>query len=188
MEPSTATTLDEPRFRPFWQAVSAKGIPVILHPNGYEESHRFGDYFMTNCIGNPLETMVAANRMIFSGLFEELPDLKLVLLHGGGYLPFYTSRADHTWEVRPETRVHIPDHPPSHYMKKLFYDTMVFQPLYLKHLVEIVGADRVMAGTDFPFDMGETDPMGLIDRTDGLTDEDRAGMKGGNAAKLFGLK
>ncbi len=179
--------LDEPRFRPFWQAVAAKGIPVILHPNGYEESHRFGDYFMTNCIGNPLETMVAANRMIFSGLFEELPNLKLVLLHGGGYLPFYASRSDHTWTVRPETRVHIPDHPPSYYMKKLFYDTMVFQPLYLRHLVEVVGADRIMAGTDFPFDMGDDDPLGLIDRTDGLSDEERVAMKGGNAARLFGL-
>lgn len=179
--------LDEPRFRPFWQAVAAKGIPVILHPNGYEESHRFGDYFLTNCIGNPLETMVAATRMIFSGLFEELPDLKLVLLHGGGYLPGYCARADHTWKVRPETRAAIPDHPPSHYMKRLYYDTMVFQPQYLGYLVDIVGADRVMAGTDYPFDMGEEDPMGLIDATAGLDDDDRAAMKGGNAARVFGL-
>lgn len=179
--------LDEPRFRPFWQAVAAKGIPVILHPSGYPEGQRFGDYFLTNCIGNPLETMVAATRMIFSGLFEELPDLKLVLLHGGGYLPFYCSRADHTWEVRPETRVAIPDHPPSYYMKRLYYDTMVFQPLYLRHLVEIVGSERVMAGTDFPFDMGEQDPMGLIEATEGLTDDEKRALKGGNAARLFGV-
>jgi aminocarboxymuconate-semialdehyde decarboxylase len=179
--------LDEQRFRPFWQAVAAKGIPVIIHPDGYQESHRFGDYFMTNCIGNPLETMVASHRMIFSGLFEELPDLKVILLHGGGYLPFYTSRADHTWDVRPETRVHIPDHPPSYYMKKLYYDTMVFQPQYLAHLVNVVGSDRIMAGTDHPFDMGDEDPLGLIDRTEGLTDDERVAMKGGNAAKLFGI-
>lgn len=179
--------LDEPRFRPFWSAVETKGIPVILHPNGYPESHRFGDYFLTNCIGNPLETMVATTRMIFSGLFEEHPNLKLVLLHGGGYLPFYCSRADHTWEVRPETRVNIPDRPPSDYMKRLYFDTMVFQPIYLRHLVEIVGADRVMLGTDYPFDMGETDPLGLIDATEGLTEEDRFGIKGGNAARLFGI-
>ncbi|WP_394930929.1 amidohydrolase family protein [uncultured Ilumatobacter sp.] len=179
--------LDEPRFRPFWRAVAAKGIPVILHPNGYEESHRFGDYFMTNCIGNPLETMVAVHRMIFSGLFEELPDLKLVLLHGGGYLPFYCSRADHTWEVRPETRAYIPDHPPSYYMKNFFYDTMVFQPLYLRHLIDIVGSDRVMSGTDFPFDMGDGDPMGLIDRVEGLSDHERNALKGANAARIFNL-
>jgi aminocarboxymuconate-semialdehyde decarboxylase len=179
--------LDEPEFRPFWAAVEAKGIPVIIHPSGYPESQRFGSYFLTNCIGNPLETMVAATRMIFSGLFEEHPGVKLVLLHGGGYLPFYAARADHTWEVRPETRVAIPDHPPSHYMKRLFYDTMVFQPLYLRHLVEIVGVDRVMLGTDFPFDMSETDPLGLINSTEGLTDGDRAAMAGGNAATVFGL-
>jgi aminocarboxymuconate-semialdehyde decarboxylase len=179
--------LDEARFRPFWQAAAARGIPVIIHPNGYEESHRFGDYFMTNCIGNPLESMVAANRMIFSGLFEELPDLDVVLLHGGGYLPFYTSRSDHTWKVRPETRVHIPDHPPSHYMKRLWYDTMVFQPHYLRFLIDTVGADRVMLGTDFPFDMGETDPVGLIDSVDGLTDDERNAIKGGTAERLFGL-
>ncbi len=179
--------LDEPRFRPFWAAVEGKGVPVILHPNGYPESERYSDYFLVNCIGNPLETMVAATRMIFSGLFEEHPGIKLVLLHGGGYLPFYSSRADHTWEVRPETRVGIPDHPPSHYMKRLYYDTMVFQPLYLTHLVEIVGVDRVMLGTDFPFDMGETDPIGLIDATESLSDADRVALSGGNAARIFGL-
>jgi aminocarboxymuconate-semialdehyde decarboxylase len=179
--------LDEAHFRPFWRAVTELGLAVILHPNGYPESHRFGDYFLVNCIGNPLETMVAATRLIFSGLFEELPDLKLVLLHGGGYLPFYAARADHTWKVRPETRVKIPDHPPSHYVKKLFYDTMVFQPLYLRHLIEVVGADRVMLGTDFPFDMSETDPIGLIDQVEGLTDADRLAIKGGNAARVFGF-
>jgi aminocarboxymuconate-semialdehyde decarboxylase len=179
--------LDEPRFRPFWAAVEAKGIPVILHPNGYPESKRFGDYFLVNCIGNPLETMVAATRMIFSGLFEQHPGIKLILLHGGGYLPFYAARADHTWKVRPETRASIPDRPPSDYMKMLYYDTMVFQPLYLRHLVEVVGADRVMLGTDFPFDMGESDPVGLIDATEGLSDGERKAIKGENAARLFAV-
>jgi aminocarboxymuconate-semialdehyde decarboxylase len=177
--------LDEARFRPFWSAVESKGIPVILHPSGYPEGSRFSDYFLVNCIGNPLETMVSVTRMIFSGLFEEHPNIKLVLVHGGGYLPFYSSRADHTWEVRPETREAIPDHPPSHYMKRLYYDTMVFQPLYLRHLIDVVGSDRVMLGTDFPFDMSETDPLGLIAGTDGLGDDERAAISGGNAARLY---
>ena len=177
--------LDEPRFRPFWQAVAAKGVPVILHPNGFPEANRFGDYFLVNCIGNPLETMTAATRMIFSGLFEELPTLNLVLMHGGGYLPFYTPRADHTWKVRPETRVQIPDHTPSHYMKKLWYDTLVFEPQYLRFLLDVVGTNRVMLGTDFPFDMGETDPGGVIDAVDGLSDAERQAIKGGTAAGLF---
>lgn len=179
--------LDEPRFRPFFEAVHELGLGIILHPSGYPESQRLSDYFLTNCIGNPLETMVAATRMIFSGLLEELPGLKLVLLHGGGYLPFYASRADHTWQVRPETRANIPEHPPSYYMKQLYYDTMVFQPLYLRHLIEVVGVDRVMVGTDFPFDMGEDDPLGLVAGVDGLSPEDRAAISGGNAERLFGL-
>jgi aminocarboxymuconate-semialdehyde decarboxylase len=180
--------LDEPRFRPFWAAVEDRGIPVILHPSGYPESQRLDDYFLVNCIGNPLETMVAATRMIFSGLFEEHPGIALVLLHGGGYLPFYASRSDHTWKVRPEARVNIPDHPPSHYMRQLYFDTMVFQPLYLRHLVEVVGADRVMLGTDFPFDMGEEDPLALIDAVDGLGDAERAAIAGGTAVRVFGLE
>ena len=179
--------LDEPRFRPFWEAVEARGIPVILHPSGYPESSRLSDYFLVNCIGNPLETMVAATRMIFSGVFEEHPGIKLVLLHGGGYLPFYSSRADHTWKVRPETRGAIPDHPPSHYMKMLYYDTVVFQPLYLRHLIDVVGVDHVMLGTDFPFDMSETDPLGLIGSVEGLDQAGREAISGGNAARLYGL-
>lgn len=179
--------LDESRFRPFWAAVEDKGIPVILHPNGYPESDRFSDYFLVNCIGNPLETMVAVTRLIFSGLFEEHPGIKLVLLHGGGYLPFYAARADHTWKVRPETRKAIPDNPPSRYMKSLFYDTMVFQPLYLRHLIDVVGVDHVLLGTDYPFDMSETDPLGLVKATDGLDDNERAAISGGNAASLYGL-
>lgn len=179
--------LDEPRFRPFWEAVAETGLPVILHPNGYPESDRFDDYFLVNCIGNPLETHTAATRMIFSGLLEELPAINLVLLHGGGFLPFYASRADHVWEVRPETREKIPNRTFSSYLKQLWFDTMVFQPLYLKHLIEIVGSDRVMLGTDYPFDMAETDPVGLIDATEGLTDDERTAIKGGTAEKLFGL-
>jgi aminocarboxymuconate-semialdehyde decarboxylase len=125
--------------------------------------------------------------MIFSGLFEELPGIKLVLLHGGGFLPFYASRADHVWKVRPETREKIPNRTFSSYLGQLWYDTMVFQPMYLKHLIEVVGADRVMLGTDYPFDMAETDPVGLIDSVEGLSDDSRAAIKGGNAAALFGF-
>lgn len=179
--------LDQPRFRPFWAAVEAKNIPIILHPNGYPESERLGDYFLVNCIGNPLETMVAATRLIFSGLFEDHPGIKLVLAHGGGYLPFYASRADHTWEARPETRSRIPNHPPSHYMRMLFFDTVVFQPLYLRHLVEVAGADQILLGTDYPFDMSETDPLGLVAATEGLSDDDRAAISGANAARLYGI-
>lgn len=180
--------LDEPRFRPFWAAVEDRQTPVILHPSGYPEGDRLGDYFLVNCIGNPLETTVAVTRLIFSGLFEEHPGIRLVLLHGGGYLPFYAARSDHTWKVRPEARTHIPEHPPSHYLRQMYFDSMVFQPTYLRHLIDIVGPERVMLGTDFPFDMGEEDPVGLVDSVDGLDGAARAAIKGGTARALFGLR
>jgi aminocarboxymuconate-semialdehyde decarboxylase len=132
--------------------------------------------------------MVAATRLIFSGLFEEHPGLRVVLPHGGGYLPFYAARADHTWRARPETRARIPDHPPSHYLRMLHYDTVVFQPLYLRHLIEVVGVDRVLLGTDFPFDMSEGDPLGLLAATEGLDQDDRDAISGGNALRLYGIK
>jgi aminocarboxymuconate-semialdehyde decarboxylase len=179
--------LDEQEFRPFFEAVARLALPIIIHPNGFPESVRLGDYFLVNCIGNPLETTICATRLIFSGIFEEVPALQMVLLHGGGYLPFYAARADHTWEVRPETRVKIPDHPPSHYLRSLHYDTMVFEPLYLRHLIDVVGVDRVLLGTDFPFDMGETDPVGLVAKVPGLDEADRAAVTGDNARLLFGL-
>ena len=94
---------------------------MILHPNGYPESQRFGDCFLVNCIGNRLEIMVAATWMIFGGFFEEHPGITIVLLHGGGYLAFYAARSDHTWKVRLETRSRIPDHPPIHYLKMFHY-------------------------------------------------------------------
>lgn len=180
-------SLDHPRFRPFFEAVDALDLGLIIHPSGYPEGQRLGDYFLVNCIGNPLETMVAATRLIFSGLFEEVPTLKVILVHGGGYLPFYAARSDHTWEVRPETRVNIPDHPPSHYIRQMYFDTMVYQPRYLQHLIEVVGVDRVMVGTDFPFDMSERDPLGLLRSVEGLDESDREAIAGGNAARVFGL-
>ena len=179
--------LDEPRFRPFWQAAAAKGVPVILHPFGFPESNRFGDYFLVNSIGAPLETMTAATRMIFSGLLEELPTLKLVLMHGGGYLPFYAGRSDHAWRVRPEARVNIPDHPPSYYLRKLWYDSLVYDPAYLRFLIDIVGSDRVMLGTDYPFDMAESEPLTRIDAVTGLTLTEREAVKGRTALALFDI-
>jgi aminocarboxymuconate-semialdehyde decarboxylase len=179
--------LDEPRFRPFWAAAEALGAAVILHPSGFPEGRRFRDYFLINCIGNPLETMTAVTRLIFSGLLEEHPGLKLVLVHGGGYLPFYCSRADHVWEVRPEARQAIPEHPPSYYLQRLYFDTLVFTPMHLRHLIEAVGSDRVMVGTDFPFDMAETDPLGVLAAVEGLDDAEREAIKGGTAARVFSL-
>jgi len=154
------------------------GTFLIFHP--YDEQRPAG-------LHEPLQTTIAIVRMMFSGVFDRFPNLQIKVPHAGGFLPYQIERFQHAADFRPEPRSKGFKGRPVDVLKKLYYDTMVFQPLYLRHLVEIVGVDRVMAGTDFPFDMGEEDPLGLIDQVEGLSDADREAMKGGNAERLFGV-
>ena len=177
--------LDDRRFVPFWERAQELGAVVLIHPSGFTDARRLDDWFLTNLIGNPLDSTIALSRLIFSGRLAQFPDLRWVVVHGGGYMPFYNARLDHGWEARPEARVNI-DQPPSTYLRQVYFDTMVFSPRELSHLLEFAGADHVLLGTDYPFDMGEVDPVGLTGRVD-LGDEERAQIRGGNAAELFGL-
>ncbi|MGH9003013.1 MAG: amidohydrolase family protein [Acidimicrobiia bacterium] len=121
------------------------------------------------------------------GVFEENPALKLCVVHGGGYLPFYASRMDHAWSRRPEGRHHIPDRPPSDYLRRIYVDCLVYDPAHLGFLIQQMGAGRVVVGTDYPYDMGYDDPVGLVEKLPGLTEEDRDAILGGTAARLLGL-
>ena len=177
--------LDDPRFIPFFTRAEELGAVVQIHPNGWD-SVRLDDYYLINVIGNPLDSTVALTRLIFSGRLGSLPGLKLSVVHGGGFTPFYSARMDHAWEVRPECREHI-EAPPSTYLRRVYFDTMVFSPDQLTTLVAFAGADHVMLGTDYPFDMGEADPVGLVSRL-GLSGEDHGLITGGNGAGLFGLE
>ncbi|GAA1845864.1 amidohydrolase family protein [Pseudonocardia ailaonensis] len=178
--------LDDPRFRPFFGAAADLGMPVLLHPHGFTDGARLTDYYLTNVVGNPLDTTVAATRMIHSGLLEELPDLRLCFVHGGGYLPFYSSRMDHSWAVRPEGRHRIPDHPPSHYLRRCYVDALVYDAAHLRFLVETMGADHVVVGTDYPYDMGDPDIVAMV-RGAGLAEDEVDAILGGTAAALLGL-
>jgi aminocarboxymuconate-semialdehyde decarboxylase len=177
--------LDDPGLEPVWTAVEAVGLVVILHPVGFTEARRLTDYYLVNVIGMPLSTTLAVTRMILAGVFERHPRLQMVLVHGGGYLPFYWARTDHAFRHRPEMRQHI-DRLPSEYLHDLFFDLTVFDPGLVEVLAERFGPDHLLIGTDYPFDMGETDPLLLLERTN-LSLEDRALIAGGNATRLFGL-
>lgn len=178
--------LDDPRFRPFWKRATELGVVVLIHPSGFTEARRFDDWFLTNTLGNPLDSTIALLRLIFSGRLAEFPDLKLVVVHGGGFLPFYWARMDHAWANRPEAAVNISE-PPSTYLKQVYFDTMVFDPGLISNLVGFAGHDHVMIGTDYPFDMGYYDPLGLIAKVPGLSPAELAAISGGNAARLFGI-
>jgi len=177
---------DHPDYRPFWAKVQELEATVVLHPQGYSDGARLTDYYMINVVGNPLDSTVGTMKLIFGGVLEEYPDLKIVVVHGGGYLPFYADRMDHAFAVRPECRENI-SRPPSEYLKKMYFDTMVFGEVALEYLVRLYGSDHVLLGTDYPYDMGETDPIGLIEKVEGLEQDDVDNIVGGNAARLLGL-
>jgi len=178
--------LDDTRLEPLWEVLEDLGLVVILHPAGFTEARRLTDYYLVNVIGMPLSTTVAATRMILGGVFERHPYLRMVLVHGGGYLGYYSARTDHAFRHRPELRRHI-DRLPSEYLANLYFDITVFDPRMVELLVERFGADHVLLGTDYPFDMGLPDPLELLARSR-LDPEERAMIAGANAERLFALR
>jgi predicted TIM-barrel fold metal-dependent hydrolase len=148
--------LDHPALADFWAAAERLGALVIVHPWGCTLGERLADYYLANTVGNPVETTVALSRLIFSGLLDRHPGLDICSVHGGGYLPTYLGRSDHAWEVRPDAHTCLL--PPSAYLRRLRFDSLVYSPAGLRSLVDAVGADRVLLGSDYPFDMGVPDP------------------------------
>lgn len=175
------------RYEAFWKKAEALNAVIFLHPIGFTDPSRLTQHFLTNVIGNPLDTTVALAHIVFGGVLERYPKLKIVAAHGGGYMGHYPARMDHAYRVRPECHDHI-RRPPSYYMKKIYYDTMVFDEKQLEHLVNLWGANRVVIGTDYPYDMGYYKPVDFVEGTASLTRGEKDAILGGNAAKLLGLK
>jgi aminocarboxymuconate-semialdehyde decarboxylase len=176
--------LSDPALEPFWDAAESLGTMIYVHPQGFTHPQRMKAYYMTNVVANPLETTLATAHLIHSGVVKRHPKLSFYMAHGGGFFPFYVGRFDHAYTTREECRVAI-DQPPSAYVPNLYYDTVVFDPRHLRFLIDLVGADHVMLGTDSPYDMGEMDPVGMLDRVPGLTAEERKAILRGTANKLF---
>ncbi|HZE45908.1 MAG TPA: amidohydrolase family protein [Xanthobacteraceae bacterium] len=178
--------LSEPRFRPIFARAEELGLVLFMHPTGFPEASRFRDHYFTNIIGNPLDTTVAVHHLIFGGVLQDHPNLKLVLSHGGGYLPAYSGRIDHAWGARSDSHGDLP-HPPTTYLKKIYFDTVVFTPYQLAELVRLFGVDRIIMGTDYPFDMADFDPIGHVASVEGIDASTIAAIAGGNARRLLGI-
>jgi aminocarboxymuconate-semialdehyde decarboxylase len=170
---------------PFWQAAADLGAPVILHPFLLEAVERFGRHYLHNLVGYPFETTLAAASLILGGTLDRFPGLDVVLVHGGGFLPYHIGRFDRGHAGREEVRADGAGRP-SGYLRRFHYDTLVQFPRALAYLVDVVGADRVLLGSDHPFWMGDPEPLTIV-REAGLSAEARRAILGDNAARLFKL-
>lgn len=180
------TEIADPRLDPFWAEVEKLGAVIVVHTNGHPAKERLQSHNFVNLLGHAFEATLAIAHLIFNGVMERYPDLKIVVVHGGGYLPAYAGRIDHAWRAREDVREGVPN-PPGSYLKRFFFDTMVFEPDQLEFLIEKYGADHVLLGTDYPYDMGEEDPLGLIGKVEGLSQDQIDLIAGGNAARLLGF-
>ena len=159
-------------------------IVIFMHPIGFTQGERLMDHYLNNLIGNPLDTTVGTSHLIFGGVMERHPGLKIVLPHAGGFLGHYWARMDHGWRARPDCRTIIKKAPTS-YLKKFYFDTITFDPEMLRNLIDKFGAAQVLLGTDYPFDMGEEDPVGLINSVPRLPSAEKERIMGGNAVRLL---
>lgn len=185
----------DPKFNPFWAKAEALGVLVFIHPQPdgapRELGHRFqGNGYLSNVIGNPLETTIALSHLIFEGTLDRYPGLKICAAHAGGFLPSYAGRFDRGCPTRPDLCGSIPyggiRKLPSEYLRDIYYDTMVFRPEGVRHLAAEVGAGQLMVGTDYPFPWTDT-AIDLILETPGLSDEEKVAILGGTAMRLLGI-
>ncbi|HEV2202180.1 MAG TPA: amidohydrolase family protein [Bryobacteraceae bacterium] len=175
--------LGDPKMRPFWEAARSLGVTVLIHPHGVTDP-KFQKFALWNGVGQPIEETLAMASLIYEGIFDSFPEVKVVIVHGGGYLPHYYGRLDRNATAHPISMQNI-KRLPSEYARSVYYDSCVYAPSVLEALIERVGADRIVFGTDYPF--GEQDPVANIRKTKGLSDADFQGIVSGTAAGILGL-
>lgn len=168
----------------FWAKVQELDVMVFMHPNGFTGGDRLAEHYFINAIGNPLDSTLAIGYLVFDGILERFPRLKIVAAHGGGYVSHYPGRMDHVWGARVDART-VLERKPRQSLAKLYFDTIVFDRGQLRHLVNLWGADHIVVGTDYPYDMGWYDPRGFVEGCPFLKSADKAKIMGLNAAKLL---
>jgi len=177
--------LTEPRFRPVLRRAQELGVFVFTHPYvAGSLPPDLGCYYLGNLAGLPLDTALMAAHLMFSGVLDELPDLDIILAHGGGYLPYQIGRLEHGYRVRKEPRANASSSPLK-LLRRFHFDALTHDADALRFLVAKAGAERVMIGTDAPFDMAEEDPLAMINALQ-LTDRQSEQILGLNALALLG--
>jgi len=180
----------DPKFHPVWAKAEQLGVPLFIHPQGVPELAKrlSGNGWLGNTIGNPLETTIALSHLIFEGTLDRFPGLKVIAAHGGGFLPSYADRSDHACLVGPKgcnADVKL-GKAPTEYLKQIYFDSLIFSPEAIRHLVAQVGAGQIVLGSDYPYPW-QLQPVDHIFASASLSDDDKADILGRTAAKLFEL-
>ncbi len=177
--------LDEPDFEPFWQAAEDLGVLVLVHPHGAVTPPPFKPYFLWNIVGNPVLTTTALVRLVYGGVVERHPRLKVSFAHGGGMLPYQIGRVQRGFKMRPETRASGLTLDPLDVLRRCYFDTVMNSPRPLAYLAELVGPDRLLMGGDYPFEMGDPEPVHTVEQA--VAPADAPAVLAGNAARALGL-
>lgn len=175
--------IGDPSLRPFWATAEALGAVVYVHPAGNPDP-RLAPYLMWNSLGQSIEETFAIASLFYEGVLDAFPALRICISHGGGYMPFYTGRVMRNYVEKPVTRRNMTK-PPTDYLRMLHYDSCVYDPRALEILIETVGPDRVLLGSDYP--VGDPRPTEFITSSEVLTDAEKSAILVGNAARLYGI-
>ena len=174
-------------FWPIYKALEDLDMPIFIHPHHVAGLDRLLDFYLNNLIGNPLDTTIAAANLIFSGVLEKYPGLKIILAHAGGQFPYIIGRWEHGYQVRPECKEKVHQSPMA-FFKNFYFDTITHNPDALRYLVSLAGSDHVLLGTDYPYDMGDENPVQTVSQLSKIKAADRRKIMRENAIALFGLK
>lgn len=178
--------LDDGALFPFFEACVDLGVAVFVHPaDAILGKERMGEYYLPNIVGNPLETAFAITRFIFGGVPDRLPDLRICFAHGGGAFAYVLGRVTHGWSIRDEPRQHVRK-PPLDYARTLYYDSLTHSAKNLRYLIDTVGGDRVVIGSDYPFALGEKDPVAFLDSCR-LDTAVQSAIEDANARRFLGI-
>ena len=176
--------LDDPELEPLWAAASDLDALLLIHPVNVGAADRLGSYYLNNLIGNPLDTTIAAACLVFGGVLERHPRLKVCLVHGGGFVPYQAGRWAHGWQVRPEPKVNLKQSPQP-WIERFYYDTILHSTKNLEFLIGSAGPARVLLGSDYPYDMGTGECVRQV-RALSIPEADKATVLGTQAWSLLG--